>query len=157
MRKTIDHLKSLYQGVRDTRIDPTILDGIKVECYGSLTDLKHLCYVGIQQQALIVSPYDAALISEINKAILKADIGLFPQIANSTLRIPIPKLYEKQRLKYIKHAKKLAEDSKIAIRNIRRKALKKWPEEKASVEAVVKKYIKQIDKLFENKSSHLKG
>lgn len=157
MQKSYDHLLNLYRGINDGSVDPHLLDGIRVECYENKILLRELCFVSIQGQSLLVRPYDVSIINDIQKAIVKSELGLNPQKASTTLLVPIPRLYQNQREKYIKYAKKLAEEAKISIRNIRRKALKDLPDQKKKIEEMTKEAIAKIEDLFDLKKTLLRS
>lgn len=166
MDKSLETLKSELSKIRTGKATTALLDGVKVSYYGSLTPLNQLANVSVlDSHTLSVTPWDKNSLNDIDKAILKADLGLNPQSDGTNLKIPIPPLNEERRRDFVKIAKKFGEDTKIAIRNVRRDAndsLKKLEKNKEisedlkhSLEQEVQKYtdehIKKIDELIKHK------
>ena len=125
MEKCVEHLVADYRGIKSGRASPGLVEGIKVEYYGSPTPLKQLANNGAPEPALLViKPFDPSAIGEIEKAILKSDLGITPQSDGKLIRLPVPSLSEEQRKKFVKLAKDKAEAQRVAIRNVRRDANK---------------------------------
>lgn len=125
MEKAISVLQNNLSGIRTGRATPGLVDSIKVDVYGSSTPLKQLASVGTPEpQQIVIRPYDAATIKEIEKAIVAGDLGLNPQNDGRMIRLNVPPLSTEVRQKMVARIKELAEDAKIAIRNIRRDANK---------------------------------
>ena len=121
MDKTISNLKKEFMRLRTGRATPTLLEGIRVECYGTTMPLEQVASISVpESRLLVVKPWDKNILADIEKAILKSDLGLTPQNDGRLIRIAIPALSEERRKELAKVAKKMAEESKIAIRNIRR-------------------------------------
>jgi len=121
MEKTISNLKKEFMKLRTGRATPALLEGIKVECYGTTMPLEQVASISVpESRLLVVKPWDKNILADIEKAILKSDLGLTPQNDGRLIRIAIPALSEERRKELAKVAKKMAEESKIAIRNIRR-------------------------------------
>ncbi len=121
MDKTISNLKKEFMKLRTGRATPALLEGIKVECYGTTMPLEQVASISVpESRLLVVKPWDKNILADIEKAILKSDLGLTPQNDGRLIRIAIPALSEERRKELAKVAKKMAEESKIAIRNIRR-------------------------------------
>ena len=124
MKKSIESLNNAFANVRTGKANPAILNNIQVEYWGVLTPLYQVASIAApDSQTITVKPYDKTLVKTIEKAILVANLGLNPNNDGEMVRIPIPPLNESTRKDLVKEVKKLAEDSKVAIRNIRRDVL----------------------------------
>jgi ribosome recycling factor len=124
MEKSIAALGTALNKIRTGRAHPSILDGIRVDYYGSEMPLGQVAAINIEDgRTLSVVPWEKNMVPEIEKAIMKSDLGLNPSTAGSNIRIPMPPLTEETRKGYIKQARQEAESSKVAIRNIRRDVL----------------------------------
>ena len=123
MQKSIASLDVAFKKIRTGRAHPDILDSVQVSYYGSDTPLSQLANVTVEEgRSLIISPWEKPMIGEIEKAIMKSDLGLNPSNNGDTIRVPMPPLTEETRKEYTKQAKAEAENARIAIRNIRRDA-----------------------------------
>ncbi len=123
MEKTAEVLDQEYKKMRTGRASTSIIEGIKVECYGTQMRLNQIASLSIpESRLLIVQPWDQSIIGNIEKSILKSGLGLTPMNDGKLIRISIPPLTEERRKELAKMAKKMAEDSKIIIRNHRREA-----------------------------------
>ena len=121
MGKSVNALKNEFNKVRTGRASLTILDGVRVDYYGTLTPLNQMATLSVPESRLItIQPWDASVIKEIEKAILKSDLGLTPSNDGKIIRISIPPLTEERRKELVKIINKISEDHKIAVRNIRR-------------------------------------
>lgn len=121
MTKSLEAFQAELGRIRTGRANSALLDDIRVECYGSQMPLNQVATIGVPESRLItLSPYDKSLIGDIEKAILKSGIGLQPNNDGKLIRIPIPTLTEERRRDIVKHLKKIAEDARIIVRNIRR-------------------------------------
>lgn len=121
MLKSIDTLKKEMQRVRTGRANASMLDSVKVDYYGTLTPLSQMASIAIPESRLItVQPWDATALKEIEKGILKANIGLTPSSDGKIIRISVPPLTEDRRKEIVKMVNKTCEEFKVAIRNIRR-------------------------------------
>ncbi len=126
MNKTIAVLERDYKSVRAGRANASVLDRITVDYYGAPTPIQQMAAVSIPEpRVLMIQPWDATTIKEIEKAILVSDIGINPQNDGRVIRLSFPPLTEERRKEIVKDVKKLAEDNKVAIRNTRRDALEK--------------------------------
>ena len=124
MEKAIASLKKEYANVRTGRANPLILERVMVEYYGTPTPLRQMSNVTVQDgQTLVITPYDKTIVNEIEKAIAKADIGITPNSDGICVRLTFPPLTEDRRKEICKSVKKMAEDAKVAVRNIRRDAV----------------------------------
>ena len=125
MEKAISHLGDSLSGIRTGRATPGLVDSIKVEVYGSMQPLKQLASVGTPEpQQIVIRPYDAGTIKEIEKALVAGDLGLNPQNDGRIIRLNVPALSTDVRKKMVSRVKELAEEAKVSIRNIRRDANK---------------------------------
>ncbi|MBJ7552976.1 ribosome recycling factor [Marinomonas spartinae] len=123
MAKAVAAVESSFNKIRTGRAHPSILDSVKVNYYGSETPLNQVANITVEDaRTLGVSPWESNLVPEIEKAIMKSDLGLNPATNGSLIRIPMPALTEETRRNYFKQAKAEAENGRIAIRNIRRDA-----------------------------------
>lgn len=151
MSKAIDALKKDLASVRTGRASLALLDGIMVNYYNTLTPLQQLASLSIpESRQIAIQPWDTKIIPEIEKAILKSDLGLTPTNDGKIIRINIPPLTEERRKQLVKAVKKKAEETKVAIRNIRRDIiddLKKMEKEKHLSEDDVKRSQDEIQKI----------
>jgi ribosome recycling factor len=123
MGKSIETLKREYSRLRTGRASVSLLDGIRVSYYDTPTPLNQMASLAVPEPRLIViQPWDKTAIGDIEKAILKSELGLTPMNDGKVIRIAIPPLTEERRKELVKVARKMAEDNKVAIRNIRRDA-----------------------------------
>ncbi len=121
MDKAIEHLRSELSGIRAGRATPSMLENIRVDYYGTSTPLDQMASVSAPQaDLLIIQPWDATALNDIEKAILSANIGVNPSNDGALIRVPIPPLSEERRRDLAKTAKSRGEDGRVAIRNIRR-------------------------------------
>lgn len=121
MNKSIDALRKEFKRIRTGRASTALLDGIKVSCYDTQMPLDQVASLSVPESRLItIKPWDQSIIGEIEKAILKSELGLTPLNDGKIIRIPIPPLTEQRRKELVKLAKKIAEEGKISIRNQRR-------------------------------------
>lgn len=153
MEKTIGSLKKQMTKVRTGRANTNILDGVTVSYYGTPTPLKQLGQVSTPEARLLqIQPYDKTVISDIEKAILAANLGVTPSNDGNFVRIPFPALTEEKRKEYVKGVKKSGEDTKVALRNLRRdynEKIKKEEKSKAISEDDSKKYQEEVQKVLD--------
>jgi ribosome recycling factor len=170
MLKSISSLDDAFKKIRTGRAHPAILDSVQVSYYGSDTPLSQLANVTVEEgRSLIISPWEKPMISEIEKAIMKSNLGLNPSNNGDTIRVPMPPLTEETRKEYTKQAKAEAENARIAIRNIRRDAnsnFKELEKEKEisedeqrraedQVQKITDKHIATIESSFQAKEADL--
>ena len=170
MNKTISVLEENFSEVRAGRANPAILNKVKVNYYGTPTPINQVAGISVPEARLIViQPWDANLLKEIEKEILKAEIGINPNNDGKVIRLAFPELNEERRKELVKEIKKMAEEAKVAIRSIRRdgidecKAKQKSSEitedELKSAEEQIQKItdnkIKEIDTIFANKEKEI--
>lgn len=151
MEKAIAQLSREFASVRSGRANPAILDKVLVDYYGAPTPLRQMSQVTVQDgTTLVISPYDKSILKEIEKAIIKAEIGITPNSDGICIRLPFPPLTEERRREIAKDVKKLGEDAKVAIRNVRRDMtddLKKLEKSENLPEDMVKDNQDKIQKL----------
>jgi len=170
MDKTVAALKRELQRIRTGRASLSVLDGIRVDYYGTPTPLNQMATLAVPESRLItIQPWDASVIKDIEKAILKSDLGLTPSNDGKILRISIPPLTEERRKELVKVIHKICEDHKITVRNIRRdsndllKSLKKdgdISEDEAfrsqdEIQKITDEHIKLIDECYSEKEKEI--
>ena len=146
MTKTSEALKKEYKRIRTGRASSALLDGIRVDCYDTQMPLEQLASISVPESRLItIQPWDQSIIGNIEKSILKSELGLTPMNDGKIIRISIPPLTEERRKELAKLARKMAEDSKIAVRNHRRDANEMFKELKNEKEISEDEYHKSHD------------
>ena len=170
MEKSVDSLASEYSTIRAGRANPHILDKISVDYYGQPSSLQSVANISVAEaRTLMIQPWEASLIKEIEKAILTADLGLTPNNDGKVIRFTFPELTEERRKELVKDVKKKGEGAKVAIRNIRRDAndmIKKQQkaneiseDEQKDAESEIQKltdqYVSQVDQMIEEKSKEI--
>ena len=170
MQKTIDALKKDFARIRTGRASPALLDGIMVDYYGSPTPLNQVTNISVPDaRLLMIQPWDKSMIGAIEKAIMASELGLNPQNDGNVVRLPIPTLSEEQRKELVKQCKKIGEESKVAIRNIRRDSNEKAKKAEKNKEItqdeqkqllddmqnLTDEFISRIDKQLENKEEEI--
>lgn len=170
MKKSIDVLKEELHSVRAGRANPALLDRITINYYGADTPLKQIANVSApESRLLVIQPYDANSISDIEKAIMQSDLGINPSNDGKIIRLAIPMLTEERRKELQKVVKKLGEEIKVAVRNERRDAndrLKKMEKKNElteddlkraedEVQKMTDKYTKQVDELISKKEKEI--
>ena len=155
MSKTISVLQEDFSEVRAGRANPAILNKIKVDYYGTPTPINQVAGISVPEARLIViQPWDVSLLKEIEKEILKAEIGINPNNDGKVIRLAFPELNEERRKELVKEIKKMAEESKVSIRSIRREAMdeaKKLQKDNQMTEDELKGAEDQIQKLTDEK------
>ncbi len=166
MLKAIENMEKRFTNVRAGRANPRILDNVKVKYYGVETPLIQLATISVPEaRQLVIKPFDKSCISDIERGIYEANIGLTPNNNGEVIILNIPALTEETRREYVKQAKQIAEEAKIALRNIRQDAnndAKKLevPEDdikavQDDVQELINKYNKQIDDKVKEKETEL--
>ena len=170
MNKVTEILRKDYSSLRAGRANPALLDKVMVDYYGTPTPVNQTANISCPEPRLIVvQPWDKSLISAIEKAILKSDLGLNPNNDGSVIRLAIPQLTEERRRELVKTCSKKAEDAKVAVRNIRRavndsiKDLEKAKEasedecKKAleNAQKLTDRFVKTVDEIFEQKEKDI--
>ncbi len=151
MLKTIEATKKEFSLVRTGKANPAILNVISIDYYGAPMPLNQIASISVPEpQMLMVKPYDKSILKQIEKAIQIADLGFNPINDGEVIRIPVPPLTEQIRKDLVKQVKKMAEENKVAIRNIRRDILdelKKMEKDALISEDVLKKSTEEVQKL----------
>ncbi len=154
MSSAILHFEKELNALRTSRANPSMLDNIFVEAYGSKTPLNQLGNISVQDASTItIQVWDTSLIKSIENAITDSNLGINPQTDGQLIRLPIPKLSEERRIEVIKIASEFAENSKITIRNIRREFIEISKNEKKDSnlsEDELKKKLNEIQKITDN-------
>ena len=166
MKGTLTNLEKRFTTVRAGRANPSSLDGVMVDYYGSMTPLKSLATISVPEATqLLIKPFDRGCLSNIEKAIIAANLGFNPSNDGETIRIVIPALTEERRRELTKQVKAMAEEAKVSIRNIRHEANEKiekmeLPEDEEKgmmkdVQDLVNDYNKDIDNIYKDKEKEL--
>ena len=166
MENTLKNLEKRFSTVRAGRANPSSLDGVVAEYYGSMTPLKQLATISVPEATqLLIKPFDRSCLGAIEKAILAANLGYTPNNDGETIRIVIPPLTEERRKELTKQVKSIAEDAKVSVRNNRHEALEmveaeEFPEDieksmEKEIQELVNSYNKKIDEMLKEKESEL--
>jgi ribosome recycling factor len=170
MKKSIDNLERELNRMRTGRASLSILDAILVDYYGTMTPLNQMATLAVPESRLItIQPWDVSMIKEIEKTILKSDLGLTPSNDGKIIRIAIPPLTEERRKELVKVVHKMCEDHKVAVRNARRdandllKSLKKDGEiseddafkGQDQIQKITDEHVKLIDECYKNKEKEI--
>jgi ribosome recycling factor len=172
MSKALDVLRKEFTTLRTGRASLGILDGIMVDFYGTPTALNQVSNLAMPDPRMItIQPWEPKMLSEIEKAILKSDVGITPSNDGKIIRLSVPPLTEERRQQIVKHGKKLAEDARVAVRNIRRDVnddIKKKSKDKVvhvsedevkklqdEIQKTTDNYIKKIDDLLAHKEKEI--
>lgn len=170
MKKAVEVLGHNFNKIRTGRAHPSLLDTIRVSYYGSEMPLNQVANIGVEDaRTLTVSPWERNMVPEVEKAIMKSDLGLNPSTAGTVIRIPMPQLTEETRRGYIKQARHEAEAARVSIRNVRRDVLadvKELLKEKEisededrkaqdDIQKITDRYIAEADKALAAKETDL--
>lgn len=170
MKKSVNFLKEELSSIRAGKANPKLVDKIQVSYYGTMTPISQVATISVPEARLIViQPWDASIIKDIEKAILVSDLGINPSNDGKLIRLAIPQLTEERRKEILKLVKKEIESSKIAVRNIRRDSIDIFKkQEKASelsedelkkaedeIQKLTDKYIDNIDEIFKEKEKEI--
>ncbi|HOL90990.1 MAG TPA: ribosome recycling factor [Clostridiales bacterium] len=170
MVKAISALKEELVGIRAGRANPAILDKITVDYYGVPTPINQLGSISVPEaRVIVIQPWDAKILKDIEKAIQKSDIGINPSNDGKVIRLIFPVLTEERRKELTKQVKKIGENAKVAIRNVRRDALEDFKTQKKNgeiteddlkvaendIQKLTDKYIDEVDKLMELKEKEI--
>jgi len=170
MKKAVEALANNFNKIRTGRAHPSLLDGVMVNYYGTDTPLSQVANINIEDaRTLAVSPWERNLVPEIEKAIMKSNLGLNPSTNNGLIRIPLPMLTEETRKTFIKQARAEAENGRVAVRNVRRdvlgdvkvllkdKAISEDDDRRAQdeIQKITDKYIAEVDKALAAKEVDL--
>jgi ribosome recycling factor len=170
MDRTIETLRQELSKIRTGKATTALLDGVKVEYYGTMTPLNQMANVSVlDPHTLSVQPWDKSALGAIDKAIKAADLGLNPSNDGVVIRVPIPALNEERRRDFVKLVKRFGEESKVALRNVRRDAnehLKKAEKEdhvseddrlkaEKDVQEMTDKHVARVDELLKHKEAEI--
>ncbi len=170
MQGALESLKNNFATIRTGRANPSLLDRIEVEAYGTRMDLRSVANVGVPEPRLLtVTPFDPNSLKDIERAILDSDIGLNPQNDGKMLRLPIPELTEERRRDLTRMARNMAEEGKVSVRNVRRDEMRDVHElrkegevsedDERRAEAELQKltdgYVKRVDAVLADKEAEL--
>lgn len=170
MTKAVDNTKHEFTTVRTGRASLTLLDSVKVEAYGSTVPIKQVASLSVPEpRTMQIQPWDVSLVSAIEKAILKSDLGITPQNDGKIIRLHVPQLTEDRRKELVKVVHKLAEEGKVSIRNIRRHTVEEFkklekdgkiPEDEGKhnekkAQELHDKFIAEIDKVVKKKEEEI--
>ncbi len=170
MGRRIDHLCTEYSEIRAGRANPAVLDKVKVDYYGAPTPVNQLAAVSVTEaRTLTIQPWDASILRQIEKAIQKSDIGINPMNDGKVIRLIFPPLTEDRRKEIVKDVQRVAEDTKVQIRNVRRDTIEKLKGMKKSGELteddlklaekktqeLTDKFVKKVDKISADKQKEI--
>lgn len=170
MEKSLTAFRKDLAKVRTGRASTALLEGIMVDYYGAQTPLNQLASLGAPEpRLLVIQPYDRAVIGNIEKAILRADLGLTPNNDGKLIRIPIPELTEERRKELVKHVKKMAEEFRVSMRNHRRTAIERLKETEKKkeitaddlkhsqdrVQKITDDFISRVDRVLKAKENEI--
>ena len=171
MKKTVEVLLGQYSAIRAGRASPAVLDQVKVDYYGTPTPINQVATISVPDpRTLMIQPWDATILKVIEKALLTSELGINPANDGRFLRLVFPQPTEERRKELIKQVYKNAEDSKVAIRNVRRDAVEKFKAQKKKgeiteddltdtekdLQKLTDKYITEIDKVASKKEAEIK-
>ena len=170
MDKSVDATHEHFNSVRTGRASPALLDRIHVDYYGTPTPLKNLATISAPEPRLLtIQPFDPSSIKQIEKAILESDLGLTPSSDGKLIRLPIPQLTEERRKELVKLVRSMAEEGRVAVRNVRRDAIKHLVElvkngdvgddderaAEARVQKLTDEHVAKIDDLLKRKEAEI--
>lgn len=166
MDKAITSYETRLKTVRAGRANPSSLDGVSVDYYGTLTPLKQLATISVPEATqLLIKPFDKSCLKDIEKAIFESNLGYTPNNDGESIRIVIPALTEDRRKELIKQVKKMAEDAKVSVRNARHEGLDKTKKSEMSedeikeaeknIQDLVNEYNKKIEAILKEKEQEL--
>ncbi len=170
MQKSVNVLDADYKSIRAGRANPGVLDKISVDYYGTETPVNQVAAISVSEaRVLVIQPWDASMLKALEKAIQTSDLGINPTNDGKVLRIAFPQLTEERRREIVKQVHKLAEDSKVAVRSIRRDAMEKFKAMKKSseiteddlkdcekkVQRLTDKYCDEVDALSKAKEKEI--
>ena len=170
MKSSVEHLGRELAAVRAGRANPAVLDKVTVDYYGAPTPIQQVASISVPDpRSLMIQPWDASVLKGIEKAILASDLGINPQNDGRVIRLVFPQLTEERRKELAKQVKKYGEESKVAVRNIRREAIDKFKkQQKASeiteddykdiekdIQKLTDDYIKEVESIADAKEKEL--
>jgi ribosome recycling factor len=163
MQKSVEHARNEFNTVRTGRASASLLDRVDVDYYGTKTPLKQLATIGVPEaRMLTIQPFDPSSIRNIEKAVMESDLGLTPSNDGKLIRLPIPQLTEERRKELVKVVRGLAENHRVAVREIRRDAMKGLKDlvdaehrAEEQVQKLTDDHTKQIDDLLKHKEAEV--
>ena len=170
MEKSVNVMLSDFAAIRAGRANPAVLDKVRVDYYGAPTPVNQMAAISVSEaRVLVIQPWDKSTLGQIEKAIQASDIGINPQNDGTVLRLTFPQLTEEDRKKIVKDVKKAGEDTKVAIRSIRRDAMEKYKTMKKNneiteddlkdceeqIQKLTDKFVKQIDAYVSEKEAEV--
>jgi len=164
--KAIANMESRLVNVRAGRANPSMLDGIMADFYGTPSPIRNMAQISVPEaRQLFIKPFDKGNLKNIEQAIIEADLGIMPTNNGEFIILTIPELTEERRIEYVRDAKAITEDGKIAIRNLRHEALKKLANDQLGednlktkeneIQDLVNEYNQKIDNILKDKESEL--
>lgn len=167
LKKSLDSMKTKFSSVRTGRATPELLSPVNVDYYGAMVPLQQLASISVSDgNVLLLNVFDAGAISSIEKAIQQSDLGLNPQVDGALIRLKLPDLTQERREELVKYVKKLSEEGKVSLRNIRRDELDKIKKDDLSdddkkrltdsVQKSLDLYVNQIDDLVKEKEEEIR-
>ncbi len=170
MNKRVDSYHSELKTIRAGRANASVLDKITIDYYGTATPLNQIGSISSPEpRLLVVQPWDASILSEIEKAIQKSEIGISPQNDGKVIRLNFPPLTEERRKELVKQVKKYSEEAKVSVRNVRRDAIEDYKAKKKNgeiteddlkdiekdIQNLTDKFVKEIDSITEDKEKEI--
>jgi len=170
MKKTISVLREEYSAIRAGRANPALLERILVDYYGSQTPINQLSNVSVPEaRTIVIQPWEAKLLKDIEKAIQKSDIGINPNNDGRVIRLTFPVLNEERRKELMKQIRKMSEEAKVAVRSIRRDAVENFKKQKKNnemteddlkdaekeIQSVTERFIAEVDKVMAEKEKDI--
>jgi len=170
MSKTVEATRGELAGIRSGRASAALVENVRVDYYGAETPLNQLASIAVPEpRLLVITPWDKTQIENMEKALLKADLGLTPNNDGNLIRLPIPPLNEERRRELVKRVKRIAEEGKVALRNIRRDANEATKKAKKSgdesedeahrdrdeIQKITDEFVEKIDELAEKKEEEI--
>jgi len=170
MNKSVASTHDHFNSVRTGRASPALLDRIQIDYYGTPTPLKNIATINVPEPRLLtIQPFDPSAMKQIERAIMESDLGLTPSSDGKIIRLPIPQLTEERRKEYVKLARNMAEEGRVAVRNVRRDVMRHLEElvrngdvgddEERAAETKVQKltddHVHQIDDLLKRKEAEI--
>ena len=170
MSKALEVLEQRLAEIRAGRANPAILNKVKIDYYGTPTPINQVAGISVPEARLIViQPWDASILKEIERAILAADIGINPNNDGKVIRLAFPELNEERRKELVKEVKKIAEDARVAVRGVRRDGMDEAKTKQKNseitedelrlaeteIQKITDKNIEEIDKILENKEKEI--
>ena len=170
MQGAVDSVRREFGTIRTGRANPSILDRVEVEAYGSKMPLRSVANVNVPEPRLLtVTPFDPGTLKTIERAIENADVGLNPQNDGKIIRLPVPELTEERRKQFVRRARSMAEEGRVSVRNVRRDEMKDLSElskmgeisedderrAEAELQDLTKRYVSRIDAALADKEAEL--